>query len=961
MLKYFLSFFLLLVKLNAFAQIQVSSIRPENENVGFHYYADYSPPKLTIGSSDKSILFYDATEKLRALSEKNGAIRLDILNSSRPILLQDKFLFLSSSSISILENEKLREIKLPITIGDFLIIEDRLYLAKDYISFSEIYEFDLTTEKIIKSYKTGLQYYLFYKKRFDKYTLRDKEVLVFDKTDSNKVFTQIPLSQAKYGFMPITDRLTKYNGAYHARWDSYNGTQLIKLDTVSQKISILIQLPDTDVRYEKTIQQNELIYYSSFDAMGSLAYSNSSFYYPKLLNEFSIIKINEADNIVQKKIPLSKTIVSNTIIKASKLYFLTKNTNNEFYINELDINTEVKQERKLNFPVEFYYCTSACAKESIIPKLEWSKDQNIIVIKGSQFIDLQTFDSFRFGNQQQYLGAIGKKEVMFFQTNEKVGIFAEVDLRNRKIIQEINQINSFIGLNGNIVQKLDNEIIIKATNNYYFFNEEKQTREPILNRYLSNTFSLNNTNFLLLYYTKYEVLNLTTNEIQPIAITSLINTFKGAIIGKDNSSSLYDYYFYELPLFEKKIWFKEREIVDKDNYYLTNIFQVLDENILLKRSHYSNNSNIKAVELLMTTKVGDILIPVWKDTSATDIKGLGKYFNKSIIVSKHKNQKQVLWSFDDSNQKLTKIQELTQNYDFLLKGQYLFGFSTNNSLVLDLLSSKIEFVPVNILSYPVSFSSALALIDNKLIYAPYKSSSLVSFDIINKTTEEIFSSISKIINFRNCCFESPSKVYFSTVSNDFGNELWVTDGTKKGTFLLKDIEIGSGSSNPSNLVHLGNKTYFSAFTTQYGNELWETDGTPEGTKLVADILKGSLSSNPTDINVVNDKLVCLADSEKWGRQLFRIENVEIITSNEVNETNDFVKIYPNPTTDVINIELNSNQSTQFNLINSMGQVIRKGTLDTSTNTIDLKKINTGIYFLNIQNDKTQKTFKLIKF
>ena len=70
MLKYFLSFFLLLTKLSAFAQIQVSSIRPENENVGFHYYADYSPPKLTIGSNNKSILFYDATEKLRALSEK---------------------------------------------------------------------------------------------------------------------------------------------------------------------------------------------------------------------------------------------------------------------------------------------------------------------------------------------------------------------------------------------------------------------------------------------------------------------------------------------------------------------------------------------------------------------------------------------------------------------------------------------------------------------------------------------------------------------------------------------------------------------------------------------------------------------------------------------------------------------------------------------------------------------------
>ena len=89
------------------------------------------------------------------------------------------------------------------------------------------------------------------------------------------------------------------------------------------------------------------------------------------------------------------------------------------------------------------------------------------------------------------------------------------------------------------------------------------------------------------------------------------------------------------------------------------------------------------------------------------------------------------------------------------------------------------------------------------------------------------------------------KVFFKGNESDkngvtHGEELWVTDGTEAGTYLVKDINIepdkakGDGQStlNPA-LCHLQNfyneKVFFKAWSLESGNEPWASDGTEEGT------------------------------------------------------------------------------------------------------------------------------------
>lgn len=74
---------------------------------------------------------------------------------------------------------------------------------------------------------------------------------------------------------------------------------------------------------------------------------------------------------------------------------------------------------------------------------------------------------------------------------------------------------------------------------------------------------------------------------------------------------------------------------------------------------------------------------------------------------------------------------------------------------------------------------------------------------------------------------------FSASDGQHGYELWRTDGTIEGTYLLKDINTKPASSYPKPMFGLGNYMYFMADDISRGNEVWRTDGTT--TTLFADI------------------------------------------------------------------------------------------------------------------------------
>lgn len=90
-----------------------------------------------------------------------------------------------------------------------------------------------------------------------------------------------------------------------------------------------------------------------------------------------------------------------------------------------------------------------------------------------------------------------------------------------------------------------------------------------------------------------------------------------------------------------------------------------------------------------------------------------------------------------------------------------------------------------------------------------------------------------------------------------GQELFRSDGTEAGTFLIKDIN-PTGDSLPLDITPYRGLVYFSADDGVHGTELWASDGTEQGTQLFADLNRGQVRSSPQSFTVAAGRLFFVA-------------------------------------------------------------------------------------------------------
>lgn len=117
-------------------------------------------------------------------------------------------------------------------------------------------------------------------------------------------------------------------------------------------------------------------------------------------------------------------------------------------------------------------------------------------------------------------------------------------------------------------------------------------------------------------------------------------------------------------------------------------------------------------------------------------------------------------------------------------------------------------------------------------------------------------------------------IYFGAANPDTGAELWRSDGTTAGTTLVADIDptvpsIPNQGSNPAYLFTYNNAVYFSAYRPVDGRELWKTDGTAGGTVLVKDLSAGD--GNPSHFVKYNGNLYFTAYYPNQDYTLYRTD------------------------------------------------------------------------------------------
>jgi|GEM_PF-3875405 len=132
-----------------------------------------------------------------------------------------------------------------------------------------------------------------------------------------------------------------------------------------------------------------------------------------------------------------------------------------------------------------------------------------------------------------------------------------------------------------------------------------------------------------------------------------------------------------------------------------------------------------------------------------------------------------------------------------------------------------------------------------------------------------------------------NRIFFWANDGVHGMELWVSDATEAGTYMVKDIAVGAAFSlwNPEgtyatkSLTDVDGTAFFFANDGIHGYELWKSDGTEEGTVMVKDIGQddeGIMPNNDVyaECIAIDGILYFVAYSEGSGHEVWRSDGTE---------------------------------------------------------------------------------------
>lgn len=223
-----------------------------------------------------------------------------------------------------------------------------------------------------------------------------------------------------------------------------------------------------------------------------------------------------------------------------------------------------------------------------------------------------------------------------------------------------------------------------------------------------------------------------------------------------------------------------------------------------------------------------------------------------------------------------------------------------------------------------------------------------------------FSSAFEILNGSQI-LATDSIVFFQATNDTSGLELWRSDGTENGTFLLKDLVSGPEPSSPREFVKTDSLIYFIATNDSLQHHIWQSDGTGIGTQIANGFPVNSPFSVIWEILSFDSMLYVVGLHPEYGTSLFTFHPNSGITAIESPDITHF----PNPVTDELIIRL-KNESKGIPEIHILDLNGRRLNMNKITQTSDLKEFRidvsgmaSGVYLLQIRAGGTAYTGKFV--
>jgi hypothetical protein len=209
-----------------------------------------------------------------------------------------------------------------------------------------------------------------------------------------------------------------------------------------------------------------------------------------------------------------------------------------------------------------------------------------------------------------------------------------------------------------------------------------------------------------------------------------------------------------------------------------------------------------------------------------------------------------------------------------------------------------------------------------------------------------------------------------------GNDLWIGyEVTHDVGVYAPGTDIGPAVAGYGDMISLDGVTFepMSALGLDYN---WNIAATLSGNAQVA-----WLSVDPTSATIVGgamETFTVIADATPFGgptddlyyASIWAASNDPVNPMVEVEVILQFplgmrdiyddayIMIFPNPTSDLVNISTNYNMS-MYKVLNQLGQVVMQADLNSKSVSINTNQLETGIYFVKITSEAGESTHKLI--
>lgn len=109
----------------------------------------------------------------------------------------------------------------------------------------------------------------------------------------------------------------------------------------------------------------------------------------------------------------------------------------------------------------------------------------------------------------------------------------------------------------------------------------------------------------------------------------------------------------------------------------------------------------------------------------------------------------------------------------------------------------------------------------------------------------------------------------------------------------------------------------------------------------------------TAVNATNDNGNTSGDQVRTASMTYTLNDLDVVENNLLE-----MSIYPNPTIDIVNVNIDDYQDAQIQISDLTGKIVLEQKLNSSS--VDVSHLSTGMYLLKVQSGNLNAEAKLLK-